>query len=66
MREPGGTRLVVTDDGSGFAPQQRQRRGSEGHLGLSLLQDIVAQANGTLDVRSAPGAGTTVTLELPA
>jgi signal transduction histidine kinase len=66
MREPGRTRLVVTDDGSGFAPQQRQRRGSEGHLGLSLLQDIVAQANGTLDVRSAPGAGTTVTLELPA
>jgi len=66
MREPGRTRLVVTDDGSGFALQERQRRGSEGHLGLSLLQDIVAQANGTLDVRSVPGAGTTVTLELPA
>jgi signal transduction histidine kinase len=63
---PGATRLVVSDDGGGFAPEARERRGAEGHLGLTLLESIVAQADGTLDVRSAPGEGTTVELELPA
>jgi signal transduction histidine kinase len=64
--ESGVTRLTVTDDGVGFAPEDRQRRAREGHVGLTLLTDVVAQAAGTLAVRSAPGAGTTVTLELPA
>ena len=59
------TRLVVTDDGRGFAPEARQQRGAEGHVGLTLLEDVVAQANGTLAVRSSPGAGTSVELELP-
>ncbi len=63
---PGSTRLVVADDGSGFAPDARERRGAEGHLGLTLLEGIVAQADGRLAVRSAPGEGTTVELELPA
>jgi signal transduction histidine kinase len=62
---PGRTRLVVSDDGTGFDAGTRVQRGAAGHLGLTLLQDVVAQAGGTLDVRSAPGAGTTVHLELP-
>ncbi len=41
-------------------------RGEEGHVGLTLLTDVVAQANGALTVRSTPGTGTTLTLELPA
>lgn len=63
---PDMTRLVVRDDGAGFAPDARERRGAEGHLGLTLLEGVVAQAGGTLAVRSSPGAGTTVELELPA
>jgi two-component system, NarL family, sensor kinase len=63
---PGATRLVVADDGHGFAPDARERRNAEGHLGLALLEGIVAQASGSLAVRSSPGAGTTVELELPA
>jgi two-component system, NarL family, sensor kinase len=63
-RDDARTRLEVTDDGVGFAMADRRRRGSEGHVGLTLLQGVVTQAGGTLDVRSAPGAGTTVTLEL--
>jgi signal transduction histidine kinase len=62
---PGLTRLVVTDDGAGFAPEDRARRAGEGHLGLSLLEDIVRQADGKLAVASSPGDGTTVTLEVP-
>jgi signal transduction histidine kinase len=60
----GATRLVVRDDGVGFSAQARERRAAEGHLGLRLLEGIVAQAGGRLDVRSAPSEGTTVELEL--
>ena len=63
---PGTTRLVVADDGAGFSPQERAERGAEGHLGLTLLEAIVEQAGGTLEVRSSPGAGTMVQMELPA
>ena len=64
--QPDLTRLVVSDDGTGFDARAREERSAEGHLGLTLLEDLVAQADGTLEVRSAPGAGTTVRLELPA
>ncbi len=60
----GGARLVVADDGRGFTPETRARRVDEGHLGLSLLEDLVGQLGGRLVVRSAPGGGTTVELEL--
>jgi two-component system, NarL family, sensor kinase len=63
---PRTTRLVVTDDGRGFTPDDRERRGEEGHVGLTLLQSLVRQSHGTLAVRSHPGKGTTVELEVPA
>ncbi|MBE2320938.1 hypothetical protein DVA67_033585 [Solirubrobacter sp. CPCC 204708] len=59
------TRLTVTDDGRGFDASERAGRAEQGHVGLSLLDDLVAQAGGTLTVRSNPGKGTTVTLEMP-
>ena len=62
---PDRTRLVVADDGRGFAPGERARRGEAGHVGLTLLQSLVHEAEGTLDVRSAPGAGTTIEMEVP-
>jgi signal transduction histidine kinase len=54
--------LVVADDGRGFAPDERARRGEEGHVGLTLLEGLVREADGRLDVRSRPGEGTTVEL----
>jgi signal transduction histidine kinase len=60
------TRLVVTDDGGGFAASDRERRAEDGHIGLTLLEGLVAQASGTLSVRSQRGKGTTVELEVPA
>jgi signal transduction histidine kinase len=59
-------RLVVTDNGRGFSAEERSRRVDEGHLGLSLLEELVHQAEGTSQVRSTLGAGTTVELEVPA
>lgn len=62
---PGTTRLVVVDDGRGFAAADRQRSVAGGHVGLTLLEGVVAQAGGTLSVDSERSRGTTVELEVP-
>lgn len=54
--------LEVADDGRGFDPAAVP----DGHYGLRLLGDLARDADGRLDVRSAPGAGTVVRLEVPA
>lgn len=59
------TRLTVEDDGRGFDDTERDRRATEGHVGLTLLEDLVGLSGGTLVVRSRPGAGTTVEMEVP-
>ncbi len=61
----GTARLVVADDGRGFGEQDRERRREEGHVGLTLLEGLVQDAGGTLEVRSSPGHGTTVEFEVP-
>ena len=53
--------LVVTDNGAGFDPATVPR---EGHLGLRSLRDLVVDSGGMLELDSAPGAGTTVRLEI--
>src|SRR3954451_15935715 len=63
---PDTIRLVVTDDGRGFAPDLRDRRRADGHVGLSLLDGLVKQVDGTLVVASSPGGGTRLDLEVPA
>lgn len=60
--EAGSARLQVSDDGRGFATGDCPRAG---HLGLRIVEHVVQGAGGTLAVRSAPGAGTTVTVTLP-
>lgn len=63
--EDDAVRLEVVDDGAGFTPEERQRRRDEGHLGLSLLEELAARAGATVEVRSTPGTGTTFTLSVP-
>jgi signal transduction histidine kinase len=58
-------RLLVADDGRGFGPETRERRRTEGHLGLSLVEELAQQAGGSLAVDSSEGAGTRVRLEVP-
>lgn len=52
------TRITVLDDGVGFDPNEP---GPEGHFGLRILGDTTRQAGGSLEIRSAPGAGTSIT-----
>lgn len=54
--------LEVTDDGRGF---DTRAPAPEGHLGLRLLRDLAREVGGTMEVRSAPGQGTTVSMEVP-
>lgn len=56
-------RLEVADDGIGFDPDDPELRSR--HLGLTSMEERARELGGRLDVRSAPGAGTTVTLEVP-
>ena len=72
-------RLVVRDEGLGIPPAEQEQifekfyrldaemtRGVGGSgLGLYISREIVTQMDGTLTVRSAPGAGSTFTVTLP-
>lgn len=61
---PDGVTLEITDDGQGFSPDELRRRRQDGHVGLKLLEERVAEAGATLGIRSAPGQGTTVRLRI--
>jgi two-component system, NarL family, sensor kinase len=63
LRSGHGTVLTVEDDGVGFSPLTDSA--APGHMGLTLLADMALAAGCSLSVRSAPGAGTTVKLEVP-
>ena len=68
-------RLTVSDTGAGmdeatqarlFEPFFSTKSAAEGAgLGLSIVLGIVKQSNGTLDISSAPGRGTSVNMYLP-
>jgi signal transduction histidine kinase len=72
----GTLRLSFADDGRGISPQNLAKifdpffttgreRGSTG-LGLHIVYNLVtARLQGTIDVDSTPGRGTTFTVELP-
>ena len=68
-------RLVVEDDGAGMTADVAARafepffttRGGEGiGLGLPIVRGIVERHGGTVSLETAPGAGTKVTVRLPA
>jgi signal transduction histidine kinase len=58
---PDGVVLEVTDDGRGFDPS---RHPAGDRFGLRGLSSLIAEAGGDLAVRSSPGAGTTIRLQV--
>jgi Signal transduction histidine kinase len=64
--------LSFTDTGRGMTPEQVERlfepftstTGGTG-LGLSIVYQIIRDHNGTINLRSRQGAGTTITIDLP-
>ncbi|GLQ87477.1 hybrid sensor histidine kinase/response regulator [Dyella flagellata] len=67
--------ITVTDDGPGMSEETRSRvfepffttkpEGRGTGLGLSMVYGFVTQYGGAVDIRSMPGAGTSVLLYLP-
>jgi signal transduction histidine kinase len=57
-----GLSLSVADDGAGFDPAAAALRARR--LGLTSMEERAKELGGELEIESAPGAGTTVRLEL--
>jgi signal transduction histidine kinase len=55
----GFLRITINDDGVGFTP------GTSSGYGLRNMRDRARLLNGTLEIETKPGKGTTVTLEIP-
>jgi PAS domain S-box-containing protein len=71
----GGVRITVVDEGVGMPDDVRDRAfepffttkdpGQGTGLGLATVHGIVTDSGGTVDIESAPGRGTVVTIFLP-
>ncbi len=57
-------RLRVADDGCGFNPDRALRDAGE-HFGLLGMRERTARLGGNFDIRSAPGTGTELLVEVP-
>jgi len=70
----GRVRIVFRDTGTGIPPHELDRIFKPFHttkpdgtgLGLSIASRIVEGNDGTIQVRSTPGVGTAITIDLPA
>ncbi len=62
-QDANGLILAIRDDGVGFDPANRARGRS---LGMASMRERVRLVNGTLDIESAPGQGTSVVVWVPA
>jgi signal transduction histidine kinase len=62
-RRHGRLVLEVADDGAGFDPADPELRSRR--LGLTSMEERAQRLGGSLEIRSTPGAGTTVRLEAP-
>ena len=59
-QRPDVVTVEVRDDGIGFDPQSAEARSR--HLGLTSMEERARELGGRLEIRSAPGSGTTVLL----
>ena len=57
-----GVGFAVDDDGCGFDAEHRQGA-SSGHFGLQGVIERVTRLNGTIDIKSVPDQGTSITIQ---
>ena len=62
VRKDGSISAVVEDDGRGFTPEAPRREA----LGLVGMRERAGLLGGKMTIESAPGAGTTLVVEVPA
>jgi two-component system sensor histidine kinase DegS len=54
--------FTVLDDGNGFDPSRIEYTS---HYGLKFMRDRVEMLNGSMDIQSTIGAGTTIMIQVP-
>jgi signal transduction histidine kinase len=59
--DPAAVELIIRDDGCGFDDAARPGT-AEGHFGIVGMRERIARLGGTIDIATAPGRGTTVTV----
>jgi len=66
VRRPGVIELSIQDDGRGFDVRGTlDAAAADGHLGVIGMRERVRARGGSFHVASRPGAGTTVTVDIP-
>jgi signal transduction histidine kinase len=60
-----GIKMSIEDDGVGFNPEEVSRGDGEKHLGLISMRERAEILNGTLEVYTAVGKGTTIEVFIP-
>jgi two-component system NarL family sensor kinase len=65
LHENGEVVLVVRDNGRGFDAEQLPERLAGGHIGLASHRVRLESVGGRLELRTAPGRGTTAEVRLP-
>lgn len=58
-------RMQIIDDGQSFRVEELWLPKNEKHLGLLGMQERVEMVGGTFEIRSTPGKGTTVQVQIP-
>jgi two-component system NarL family sensor kinase len=61
----GEVSLAIADDGIGFDVSKVERFVAEAHIGLLSQRERIEASGGRLEIDSAPGRGTVVTVRLP-
>ena len=73
LKDNGGTKIRVTDNGRGMNAEEREHalepffttRGQGTGLGLAIVHTIMQEHGGSIEIETAPDAGTTVSLLFP-
>lgn len=64
-RDDDALRIVVADDGDGFATTRPADALRRGHIGLASASERIRAVGGRMDIASAVGEGTRITITLP-
>jgi PAS domain S-box-containing protein len=63
-----GVQVIIADEGCGFEENRLYRESTsddESHFGLKIIHERAESVDGRLEVRSAPGEGTSIIVRLP-
>ena len=63
--ENGKRVLKIIDNGKGFDPKNYARLNGKLHFGIQTMKERAIGMGGTLTIKSSPGVGTEIVLELP-